>query len=244
MKILIVDDEPLARERLQRLVTELGVGEVIGEAGNGQQAIERFEQSPADVILLDIRMPVLDGIATAKLLGQQEQAPAIIFTTAFDEYALQAFDVHAIDYLVKPIRRERLAEALQRATRLTATQIDGLDTDEDKRRSHIRARSGGKLELIPIDSIHCLHAEHKYVTVFHHNGHVLIEESLKSLESDLNEDFFRIHRNAIINMQSLERLEKDQEGKWLVRLKEVNEEIEVSRRHLPALRQRIKEMSA
>ena len=244
MKILIVDDEPLARESLQRLVTELGVGEVIGEAGNGQQAIERFEQSPADVILLDIRMPVLDGIATAKLLGQQEQAPAIIFTTAFDEYALQAFDVHAIDYLVKPIRRERLAEALQRATRLTATQIDGLDTDEDKRRSHIRARSGGKLELIPIDSIHCLHAEHKYVTVFHHNGHVLIEESLKSLESDLNEDFFRIHRNAIINMQSLERLEKDQEGKWLVRLKEVNEEIEVSRRHLPALRQRIKEMSA
>ena len=244
MKILIVDDEPLARERLQRLITELDAGEVVAEAGNGQQAIELFEQTPADVILLDIRMPVLDGIETAKLLGQQANPPAIIFTTAYDEYALQAFDVHAIDYLVKPIRRERLAEALQRATQLNSVQIEAMDDASDKRRSHIRARSSGKLELIPIISIHCLYAEHKYVTVFHSSGHILIEESLKSLEPDLDDNFFRIHRNAIINMQSLERLGKDKQGKWQVRLKDVAEEMEVSRRHLPALRQRIKEMGA
>lgn len=244
MKILIVDDEPLARQRLRRLVDELAVGEVIAEAGNGQQAIELFEQQPAEVVLLDIRMPVLDGIETAKQLGKEAQAPVIIFTTAYDEYALQAFDVHAIDYLVKPIRRERLAEAIQKARRLTATQLDSLATHDDKHRTHIRARSGSKLELIAIDSIHCLHAEHKYVTVYHAGGHILIEESLKSLEPELNADFFRIHRNAIINMQSLERLEKDQQGQWQVRLKDVAEPMEVSRRHLPALRQRIKAMGA
>ena len=244
MKILIVDDEPLARERLRRLVEELDAGEVSGEAANGQEALELFEQTPADVVLLDIRMPVLDGIETAKRLGQQAQPPAIIFTTAYDEYALQAFDVSAIDYLVKPIRRERLDEAIKKARRLTPTQLQQIDAVDDKRRTHIRARSGSKLELIAMDSIHCLHAEHKYVTVYHQAGHILIEESLKSLEPELNEDFFRIHRNAIINMQSLERLEKDKQGQWQVRLKDVPEPMEVSRRHLPALRQRIKEMGA
>ena len=244
MKILIVDDEPLARDRLRRLVDELNVGEVIGEAGNGQEAMDVFVQTPADVVLLDIRMPVLDGIATAKLLGEQAQVPAIIFTTAYDEYALQAFDVHAVDYLVKPIRRERLQEALQRASRLSPTQLDAIEDKDDKRRTHIRARNGSKLELIAMDSIQCLHAEHKYVTVYHAAGHTLIEDSLKSLEPELDEKFFRIHRNAIINMQSLERLEKDKAGQWFVRLKEVPLAMEVSRRHLPALRQRIKEMGA
>ncbi|MFO7603608.1 MAG: LytTR family DNA-binding domain-containing protein [Gammaproteobacteria bacterium] len=244
MKILIVDDEPLARERLRRLLTELALGDVVAEADNGAQAIALCEQHPVDVVLLDIRMPVLDGIDTAKVLGRQAPAPAIIFTTAYDEYALQAFDVHAIDYLVKPIRRERLAEALHRVARLNPTQLQGLEAADDKRRTHIRARNGNKLELIAIDSIHCLHAEHKYVTVFHQGGHILIEESLKSLEPELSEDFFRIHRNAIINMGSLERLVKDKAGQWQVSLKGVAHQIEVSRRHLPALRQRIKAMGA
>jgi len=244
MKILIVDDEPLARERLQRLLDELATGAVVAEAANGQQAIELCGQQPVDVVLMDIRMPVLDGIKTAQLLAQQAQPPAIIFTTAFDEYALQAFDVYAIDYLVKPIRRERLARALQRVSHLSPRQLQGLDSTDDRQRTHIRARNGNKLELIPIDSIHCLHAEHKYVTVFHNSGHLLIEESLKSLEPHLDEKFVRIHRNAIINMQSLERLEKDKQGQWQVRLKQVTDAIEVSRRHLPALRQRIKAMGA
>ena len=238
MKILIVDDEPLARERLQRLLNELAAGEVVAEAVNGQQAIELCEQHPVDVVLMDIRMPVLDGIETAQLLAQQPQPPAIIFTTAYDEYALQAFDVYAIDYLVKPIRRERLARALQRVSHLSPTQLQAIDDIDDRQRTHIRARNGNKLELIPIDSIHCLHAEHKYVTVFHSGGHLLIEESLKSLEPSLDEKFVRIHRNAIINMQSLERLEKDKQGQWQVRLKQVADAIEVSRRHLPTPRQR------
>lgn len=244
MKILIVDDEPLARERLRRLINELNVGEVTGEAGNGQEAITQCKQQPVDVVLLDIRMPVLDGIETAKLLAEQTHAPAIIFTTAYDEYALQAFDVHAIDYLVKPIRRERLAESLQRASRLTSVQLEEIHTADDKQRTHIRARNGNKLELIAIASIHCMHAEHKYVTVYYDAGHILIEESLKSLEDALDNNFFRIHRNAIINMLSLERLEKNKLGQWHVKLKNVEENMEVSRRHLPALRQRIKEMGA
>lgn len=246
MKILIVDDEPLARERLKRLVEELAAGEVIGEAANGQQAIDVCSQTPVDVVLLDIRMPVMDGIETARILATHNPAPAIIFTTAFDEYALQAFDVHAIHYLVKPIRRERLAEALLRVSQLTTAQLQAIESEasDSQQRTHIQARSGSKLELIPIDSIHCLHAEHKYVTVYHHNGHILIEESLISLESELNSDFVRIHRNAIINMRSLERLVKDKQGQWHVALREVPIELEVSRRHLPALRQRIKEMGA
>ena len=244
MKILIVDDEPLARDRLRRLVEEIGMGEVIGEAANGQEAIDLFAHTSADVVLLDIRMPVLDGIATARLLDQQVQPPAIIFTTAYDEYALQAFDVHAVDYLVKPIRRERLEDALQRAGRLSPAQLDAIDNSEDKHRTHIRARSGNKLELIAVESIHCLHAEHKYVTVYHGSGHILIEDSLKSLEPELDDKFFRIHRNAIINMHSLERLEKDKQGQWYVSLKDVPLPLEVSRRHLPTLRQRIKAMGA
>ncbi len=244
MKILIVDDEPLARERLRRLIEDLAAGEVVAEATNGLQALELCEQQRLDIVLLDIRMPVMDGIETAHRLAQRPQTPAIIFTTAYDEYALQAFDVQAIDYLVKPIRRERLATALQRASHLSPTQLQAMEHVAGRRRTHIQARSGGKLELIPFDSIHCLHAEHKYVTVFHRGGQILIEESLKSLEPDLEQDFFRIHRNAIINMRSLERLEKDKQGQWQVRLKEVEEAIEVSRRHLPALRQRIKAMSA
>jgi two-component system response regulator AlgR len=244
MKILIVDDEPLARQRLRRLVEELQTGEVIAEASNGQQAVELCETNAVDVVLLDIRMPVLDGIEAARLITQQDHAPAIIFTTAYDEYALQAFDVHAIDYLVKPIRRERLAEALQRASRLTEAQLAAVTKENQEGRSHIRARRGDKLELIPIANIHCLHAEHKYVTVYYSNEHVLIEESLKSLEPDLGDMFFRIHRNAIINMQSLQRLEKDKQGQWQVTLTGVEMPLEVSRRHLPALRQRIKAMGA
>jgi len=245
MKILIVDDEPLARERLRDLVERSQAGEVVGEAGNGQQALELCQQQRPDVVLLDIRMPVMDGLETARHLSQHDQPPAVIFTTAYDEYALAAFDNHAVGYLVKPIRQERLTKAIANASRLTRAQLQAVaqGSPMTSMRSHIQARSGDKLHLIPLSSVCCLHAEHKYVTVVHEDGQVLIEESLKSLESELDESFLRIHRNALVNVHYLQSLEKDKGGQWQVHLRGLDKTLEVSRRHLPTVRQRIKALA-
>ncbi len=240
MRILIVDDESPARSRLRRLISEMDDWELVAEAGNGQQALQMTSKHQPDVVLMDIRMPGMDGVEAARHLAELDAPPAVIFTTAFNEYAIEAFEAQAIGYLMKPIRRERLAGALSHATRLTRPQLARVaEQSGSPRRGHVCASLRGELRLIPVENILYFRAEQKYITVRHHGGEDVIEESLKSLEEEFSPDFQRIHRNALIAMRYLDLLEKDSQGQYRIRLSGCNERLAVSRRHAGELRKRM-----
>jgi two-component system response regulator AlgR len=242
LKILIVDDEPPARERLRSLLVEIADMEVVGEAVNGQQALERADDLAPDVVLLDVRMPGMDGIEVARHLNALEEPPAVIFTTAFDEYAVNAFEAHAAGYLLKPIRKEKLAAALERAGRLTRPQLQKIAAaaSDDKRRTHIAARRREGLRLIPVEDVQFFLAEQKYTTVRHVNGEDLIEDSLRALEEEFSEVLVRIHRNALVSVRYLERIERNAEGQYFVRLRGCEAPLQVSRRMAGELRERFR----
>lgn len=244
MKLLLVDDEPLARERLAGLLRQLGGHEVAGEAGDGREAVELAETLGVDAVLLDIAMPVMDGLEAARHIAGQAAPPAIIFCTAFDQHALAAFEAAAVDYLVKPVRAERLAEALERARRQRAAQqLPALPpASTERRRSHLGARLRGSLRLIPVDDIHYLQAEEKYVVVHHARGEDLIEESLKSLEQEFSERFIRIHRNCLVAWDEFAELRRAVDGQVHAILRHGRTPLEVSRRCLPVLRERLKHL--
>jgi two-component system response regulator AlgR len=245
MKLLLVDDEPLARQRLAGLVAELGGHEIAGEAGNGRDAVELAEDLAPDVVLLDIQMPVMDGLEAARHLAGKPHPPAVIFCTAYDQHALAAFEAAAVDYLVKPVRLERLAEALERARRQrSAAPAPPLPetVHQGRRRSHLSARLRGSLRLIPIDEIRYLQAEEKYVVVHHSRGEDLIEESLKSLESEFADRFIRIHRNCLVASEEFAELRRDADGQVHAVLRSGGNPLEVSRRCLPVLRERLKHL--
>jgi two-component system response regulator AlgR len=244
MKILICDDEAPARERLRAMIEQEQLGEVVAEAETGQQALQMIQQTAPDVVLLDIRMPGMDGVEAAQHINQLPTPPAIVFTTAFNEYALQAFETHAVDYLLKPVRQARLSEALAAATRLSRAQLQALRGGPagNRERTHITARMAGELQLIAIEAIRYFQAEHKYVTVRHAEGQVLIEESLRSLEEEFGDRFLRIHRNALVALEHIGALEKDNAGRNRIRFKDIDDRLEVSRRHLPGLRKRLKRL--
>jgi len=241
LKVLIVDDEPPARERLRSLLVEIPGVEVTGEAVNGQQALDRAHDLAPDVVLLDVRMPGMDGIEVARHLNALAEPPAVIFTTAFDEYAVNAFETHAIGYLLKPIRKEKLAAALERAGRLTRPQLQKIAAaTNDKRRTHIAARRREGLRLIPIEDIQFFFADQKYTTVRHVNGEDLIEDSLRALEEELETSFVRIHRNALVSVRYLERIERNEEGQYFVRLRGCDAPLQVSRRMAGELKERFR----
>jgi two-component system response regulator AlgR len=232
MKVLIVDDEPPARDRLRRLIEELEGCECVGEAGNGQEAIAVAARVTPDIVLMDIRMPGMDGVEAARHLGQLDQPPAVIFTTAYDEYALRAFEAQAAGYLLKPVRREKLADTLARAARLTKPQLAALASSvvSRQRRTHLSVRARGELRLIPLEDVLFFLADQKYVTVRHRNGEELIEESLKSLEEEFAPDFVRIHRNALVAARHISSIERSDDGQYGVRLRDLPEVLQVSRR--------------
>ncbi|HEY6923671.1 MAG TPA: LytTR family DNA-binding domain-containing protein [Steroidobacteraceae bacterium] len=242
LKVLIVDDEPPARDRLRSLLVEIPDVEVVGEAVNGQQSLMRTHELAPDVVLLDVRMPGMDGIEVARHLNALEEPPAVIFTTAFDEYAVNAFEAHAVGYLLKPIRKERLAAALERASRLTRPQLQKIAAagNSVKGRTHIAARRREGLRLIPLEDVQYFLAEQKYTTVRHINGEDLIEESLRSLEEEFNDAFVRIHRNALVSVRFLERIERNAEGQYFVRLRGCEAPLQVSRRMAGELRERFR----
>ena len=240
MKVLIVDDEPLARARLAQQLSALGTHEVVGEAGNGLECIEKVASLHPDVVLLDIRMPGMDGLEAGRHLHELEKPPAIIFTTAYGEYALQAFETHAVDYLLKPVREEKLAQALQAVKKLSRNQVQQVAQENQDMRTHICARVRGNLKLIPVENIYYFKADSKYVEVHHESGQVLIEESLKSLEDEFADHFLRIHRNALVSPARLEGLEKDDKGHHLACFYGIDDRLEVSRRHLPQVRALLK----
>jgi two-component system response regulator AlgR len=242
LKVLIVDDEPPARERLRSLLVEIPDIDVVGEAVNGQQSLARAHELAPDVVLLDVRMPGMDGIEVARHLNALQEPPAVIFTTAFDEYAMNAFEAHAVGYLLKPIRKEKLAAALERAGRLTRPQLQKIAAaaNNDKRRTHIAARRREGLRLIPVEDVQFFLAEQKYTTVRHINGEDLIEDSLRALEEEFNEGFVRIHRNALVSVRYLERIERNTEGQYFVRLRGCEAPLQVSRRMAGELRDRFR----
>ena len=246
MKILIVDDEKPARDRLRQLVDDLGDHAVVGEAGNGAQALALTTELQPDVVLLDIRMPGMDGIETAHHLNALDEPPAVVFATAYDEYAIDAFDARAIGYVLKPVRRERLERALNHAERLTARTLNELSTESGLagRRNHVCARVQGELRLIPLDDIRCFVADQKYVSVHHRGGRNLIDDSLKSLEEEFAADFVRIHRSALVKVNEIDRFEKQSDGKTRVLLRGDSQEsadtLIISRRHVADVKRRLR----
>ncbi len=236
MKVLIADDEAPARERLRRLIDEIGSPwEVAAEAADGAQALRLCGQIPIDVALLDVRMPGTDGLACATALGNLGTPPAVIFVTAYEEHALAAFDANAVDYLLKPIRRERLERALQRAQRLTHAQLTALGAQGEEQ-EHLVVTYRGGMQRIPVDGVLYLRAEQKYVVARHAGGEALLEDSLRSLEERFGARFLRIHRNALVARDAVVGLARDPEGNTFVCLRGTDERLEVSRRHLPELR--------
>jgi two-component system response regulator AlgR len=238
MKILIVDDEALARAHLSRLLQDIGDPyQAVGEADNGITAIQLCEQLAADLVLLDISMPGMDGLTAASQLAQLAIPPAVIFTTAYDEYALEAFDQNAIDYLLKPIRQQRLEQALTKASNLTRPQLQALQQlQQEAEPEYISVSYRGTLQRIPVNEILYFRAEHKYVLAQYGDSEVLLEESLKSLEERFGERFMRIHRNALVAKERLMGLHKSAAGVALVQIDGSERELEVSRRHLAEVR--------
>lgn len=242
MNVLIVDDEPLARERLSRLVSELeGYHVLEPSASNGEEALALIDSLKPDIVLLDIRMPGLDGLQVAARLCEKEAPPAVIFCTAHDEFALEAFRTSAVGYLVKPIRLEDLMEALKKAQRPTRVQLAALTrpvaTSGAAPRSHIGARTRKGIELVPLDQVIFFIADHKYVTLRHEGGEVLLDEPLKALEDEFGERFVRIHRNALVARDRIERLQRTPLGHFQLYLRGLgNDALTVSRRHVAGVR--------
>lgn len=231
MKVLIVDDEPLARQRLTHLLTDFPLVKNIFSANNGLEAIASSQNNRPDIVLLDIRMPGMDGLEAAQHIMKQDNPPAIIFITAYDEYALEAFKVHAVDYLLKPVRAENLLESLTRAARLTSAQMNAINPSE-KGRKNIAAKISGNIKLVPVENILYFQAEQKYVTVKHLQGETIIEDTLKDLQREFAEDFLRIHRNALVAKKFLKGLRKDNSGHTFVIIEGEDKQLEISRRHL------------
>ncbi len=242
LRAIIVDDEPPARERLRSMLAESGDCEVAGEASNGAEALDLVERVEPDIVLLDVRMPGIDGLEVARHLSLMDQPPAVIFTTAFDEYALEAFDSAAVAYLLKPIRAEKLKAALAKAARLTRPQLQQVAnaSRETTRRSHIGSRGRDGLKLIPVEEVFFFQADQKYTTVKHEHGEDLIEDSLKSLEEEFAATFVRIHRNALVNTKYLERITRDASGQHFVHLRGCSQPLEVSRRMAGDLKDRFR----
>jgi two-component system response regulator AlgR len=240
LRVLIVDDEQPARERLRSLLAEMAEAEVVGEAANAREALGAAHDLAPDVVLLDVRMPGMDGLQAARHLNVLEEPPAVIFTTAYDQYAVEAFEAQAVGYLLKPVRPEQLAAALARAGRLTRVQLQRLAAAGEARRTHIAARRREGVRLIPIEEVQYFLADQKYTTVRHVSGEDLIEDSLRLLESEFGTAFVRIHRNALVGVRHLERIERNTEGQYFVRLRGCEAPLPVSRRMAGELKERFR----
>ncbi|MGV8940543.1 MAG: LytR/AlgR family response regulator transcription factor [Lysobacter sp.] len=245
MRVVIADDEPLALARLRGLLKDLPDIEVVAEACDGEQALQACAEHEPDLVLLDIAMPGIDGLEAARHLAAFEPRPAVVFCTAYDAHALSAFEAEAIDYLVKPIRAERLAAALERVRTFAAGRERNADGGTDRSagpRSHLCARLRGSLRLIPVEEVRYLSADEKYVVVHHARGEDLIEESLKSLEDEFGERFLRIHRNCLVARHAITELRRSPDGHVTLMLQHVAQPLEVSRRCVAAVREVLKRL--
>lgn len=237
LKVVLVDDEAPARSRLKELIADcapLMPAKVVGEAANGREALELLASVAADLVLVDIRMPQMSGIEFARHALALASPPAIIFVSAYDEYAIKAFELRALDYLLKPVRQARLLAALKRARGLSAPSGERLRGLESAPRRHLSAPERGRITLVPVTDILYLRAELKYVTVRTAAREHLVEESLSHLEQEFADAFVRIHRNCLVAKSRIRGFEKadlqDGEQGWMVLLDGCAERLPVSRR--------------
>ncbi len=245
-RILIVDDESPALKRLTDVLDDCREDFpliIADTAANGVEAIEIINQGSIDIVITDIRMPVMDGIEVARHVARMDSPPKLIFATAYDQYAVQAFELNAVDYLLKPIRAERLLAALRKATPPRPEVADAVATATEARRRHFSIHERGKIVLVPLDEVIYLRAEQKYITVRTAQREYLMEDSLTRIEEELGDAFVRIHRNALVAKASVAGFERagsdDGEGSahWVVVLRGLTEKLPVSRRQQHIVRE-------
>ena len=255
LSVVVVDDELPARARLRDLLADAAVevpNEVVAEAANGElaiQAIANCSEGHVDLVLTDIRMPKMDGVELARHLSRLEKPPAVVFVTAYDSYAVQAFELNAIDYLVKPVRLPRLLAALQKARqKRPVIAVQTLEKIQQGARSHLSCHERGRLLLIPVSDILYLRADLKYVAARTAAREYLLDESLTHLEEEFSERFIRLHRSALAARDAIIGFEKsdedDAETQWRALLRDVPEKLPVSRRQCPLVKQYAKQLSS
>lgn len=235
LRVFIVDDEAPARARLRSLLADCAAtlpNQVVGEADSGISALSGLERTEADVVLLDIRMPGMDGVELARRLGELPRPPAIIFVTAYDTHAVTAFELQARDYLVKPVRLERLEAALNR--------VRPAEADEPGERGHITVNDRGRVLRVPLSQVLYLRAELKYVTLRTAEREYVLDEPLTKLEEAFPEELLRIHRNCLVNRAHLTGFELTREGdetRWVAVLNGTTERLPVSRRQIQVIKE-------
>lgn len=242
MQVLVVDDELPARERLANMLKEIDVKQwhLAGTAENGQQAVDFFSENPVDVVLMDIRMPVMDGLQAAARLAQQPKPPAVIFTTAYNEYALEAFDVNGTAYLLKPVKKAKLLETLERIQIPNRAQLARAESTNNAQ-EYIAGNYRGGVQRVSVEDIVCFQAEQKYVMACTAEREILLDMPLKSLEEKFAEQFIRVHRNALAARQKMLALEKNTDGQAFLIMQGTERKLEVSRRHLSQVKQYLRE---
>jgi two-component system response regulator AlgR len=248
LRVFIADDEAPARERLKELLADIAAElptELVGEAANGLDAVERLPASRAQLLLLDIEMPGMRGLEVARHLAGLELAPAVVFVTAHDRHAVEAFELNALDYLLKPVRAERLAAALRKASAGGPPAREQLARAAAQAREYLSVTERNRILLVPVREVVYLRAELKYVTLRTRAGEHLIEESLVALEREFAERFVRVHRNCLVAraaVRGFERAAEDgDEPHWNVVLEGVPERLPVSRRQWAEVRLLAKE---
>lgn len=240
---IIADDEPLLRHHLDRSLADLWSElEVVDMCGDGVQALEKIAQHQPDVVFLDIRMPELDGLAVAKELSRLAQQPLVVFVTAYDEYAIQAFEQNALDYLLKPINEERLERCCKKLQqRLSSNsnqqapdinqllaQISQLTPKREQYLSWLKASQGDDIHLIAVNDVLYFKAEEKYVSIYTDENEYLIRTPLKELLSQLDpEQFWKIHRSTVVRVAAIDKVSKDFTGRMFVKM--LNHKLPVSR---------------
>jgi two-component system response regulator AlgR len=244
LKIFIVDDEAPARERLRELLGDIAAEvptEVVGEARHGLEALERFPASGAELVLLDIQMPGMDGLELARHVASLEDPPGVVFITAHERHAVDAFELNALDYLLKPVRASRLAAALKKAAAAPREQLaESLRQAAVRAREYLSIAERHRISLVPVRDVLFLRAEQKYVTLRTREREFLLEEPLVALEKEFAERFVRIHRNCLVAraaIRGFERGDATEDPTWMVVLDGLDERLPVSRRQWPLLRE-------
>jgi len=240
LRVVIADDEPLARRRLRSLLGELAGYQVVAEADTGAEALKQVDEFQPDIVLMDIRMPGLDGLQAARLLSKLKSPPALIFCTAYDEYAIEAFDLEAVGYLLKPVNKRRLEQALLRAKKLTDLSLQPSVLAKQSETLAVKTHLG--IELLPLQAITHFRADHKYVTANIDGREVVIDETLKQLEKKFDAQFIRIHRNCLVSAIHIETLLRIPGGGTSLRLRGVESPLPVSRRHVALVKKRMQQI--
>lgn len=243
ISVYVVDDESLARERLKRLIATDDRYTLCGEAENGEQALLGVQKIEPDIVLLDIRMPGIDGLMVAQKLIEMNHPPAIIFCTAYDEYAIKAFKYRAIGYLLKPVRKEDFFQALSQASQLSQLQIKQLEEQREESSKAFVAHTWQGHELIQLDDIYFFRADQKYLTIVHKDGETLSDQTLKELEQRYSSMLLRTHRNTLVNIAHIHSLTRQADGHYVIRIKNSDHLVAVSRRHVAEIKKQLEHLS-